>query len=93
MRGLCDKSLASSQALPPGRVPHVRTSVHGLNKTFFQCFHRRSTPTCRKEKGGASPIFFNLYAKVREHGAPVQGEAWWQAGKTVDEVTATPKQS
>jgi hypothetical protein len=24
--------------------------VHGLNKTFFQCFHHRSTPTCRKKK-------------------------------------------
>src|SRR6202000_133631 len=22
--------------------------VHGLNTTFFQCFHHRSTPTCRK---------------------------------------------
>ena len=33
MRWLCDKSLACHQALPPGRVPRVRTSVHGLNKT------------------------------------------------------------
>ncbi len=29
MRWLCEKSLASSQALPPGRVPHVRDEFYG----------------------------------------------------------------
>ena len=33
MRWLGDKSLACSQALPPGRVPQVRTSVPGKKKT------------------------------------------------------------
>ncbi len=37
-------------SLAPGRVPHVRPSVHGLNTTFFQCFHHRSPPTYRKRK-------------------------------------------
>ena len=32
MRWLGDKSLACSQALPPGRVPQVRTSVPGKKK-------------------------------------------------------------
>jgi hypothetical protein len=33
-----------------------------------------------------------MYAKVREHGAPVQGaKAWWEAGKGEDEMTAPPK--
>src|ERR1700734_2171081 len=31
--------------------------VHGLNTTFFQCFHHRSTPTYRKRKRRASPSF------------------------------------
>jgi hypothetical protein len=31
MRWLCDKSLAASQAFPPGRVPHVR----GLSRTWL----------------------------------------------------------
>jgi hypothetical protein len=111
MRWLCDKSLASSQACPLDGCPMFADfRVHGLNKTFFQCFHCLSTPTYRKEKGGASPGFpveFGgvgelhaafltesrtrghvrcsvqeirvahlvqpMYAKVREHGAPVQG--------------------
>jgi hypothetical protein len=28
-----------------------------------------------------------MYAKVREHGAPVQGAAGWQARKAEDEMT------
>jgi hypothetical protein len=112
MRWLCDKSLASSQALPPGRVPHVR----GLSRTWVEhdLFPMLSPPGLHllrgKERGGASPGFpveFGgvgephaaflteshtrghvqcsvqeirvahlvqpMYAKVREHGAPVQG--------------------
>jgi hypothetical protein len=75
MRWLCDKSLASSQALPPGRVPHVR----GLSRTWveydlFQRFHHRFTPTYRKRKRrGFAHLVKPMYAKVREHGAPVQG--------------------
>jgi hypothetical protein len=26
-------------ARTPGRVPHVRPSVHGLNTMFFECFY------------------------------------------------------
>jgi hypothetical protein len=85
--------------------------VHGLNTSFFQCFHHQGLHLLTgKEKGGASPGFpveFGgvgelhaafltesrtrghvrcsvqeirvayliqpMYAKVREHGAPVQG--------------------
>ena len=48
--------------------------VHGLNTTFFQCFHHRSTPTYRKRKRkGFAHLVQPMYAKVREHGAPVQG--------------------
>jgi hypothetical protein len=49
--------------------------VHGLKKIFFQCFHYRSTPTYRKRKRrGFAHLVQPMYAKVREHGAPVQGE-------------------
>jgi hypothetical protein len=49
--------------------------VRGLSKTFFQCFPRPCTPTYRKEKGGGfAHLVQPMYAKVREHGAPVQGE-------------------
>jgi hypothetical protein len=48
--------------------------VHGLNVTFFQCFHRRSTPNYRKRKRrGFAHLIQPMYAKVHEHGAPVQG--------------------
>jgi hypothetical protein len=29
-----------------------------------------------------------MFADFRVHGAPVQGEAWWKAGKEEDEMTA-----
>ena len=48
--------------------------VHGLNTTFFQCFHYRSSPTYRKRKRkGSAHLVQPMYAEVREHGAPVQG--------------------
>jgi hypothetical protein len=67
---------ASHQALPPGRVPHVR----GLSRTWVEKDGRSpfpfSFPVSRwgpvvkaLEKDRVQP----MYAKVREHGAPVQG--------------------
>src|ERR1700689_3365721 len=61
IRWLCDKSLASSQASLPGRVPHVR----GLSRTWveYELFPMLSPPVYtylqEKKKEGASPIFFN----------------------------------
>jgi hypothetical protein len=75
MRSLCDKSLASSPALPPGRVPHVR----GLSRTWVEhdLFPMLSPPVCtylqEKKKEGFAHLVQPMYAKVREHGAPVQG--------------------
>ena len=37
----CNNSLASSPAFPPGRVPHVRPSVHGL-KTMGEALPKLS---------------------------------------------------
>ena len=44
MRWLCDKSLASSPALPPGRVPHVR----GLSRTWVEQDGRPGFPDTRR---------------------------------------------
>jgi hypothetical protein len=43
MGWLCDKSLASSPALPPGRVPHVR----GLSRTWVEQDGRPGFPATR----------------------------------------------
>ena len=56
MRWLCDKSLASSPALPLDGCPMFADfRVHGLNTTFFQCFHH--------------PVFTYLQEK-KEEGLP-----------------------
>jgi hypothetical protein len=40
--------------------------VHGLNTTFFQCFHHRSTPTYTgKKKEGLPPVFCGVWWRWR----------------------------
>jgi hypothetical protein len=71
MRWLCDKSLASSQALPPGRVPHVRR----LSRTWVEdvLFPMLSPPGLHlltgKERGRASPGFPVEFGGVGESHA------------------------
>jgi hypothetical protein len=73
-------------------APCSRFCVHGLNTTFFQCFHHRSTPTYRKIKWKASAHLVQpMYAKTRTWGTRPGGEAWWQTGKAEDERTAKPR--
>src|ERR1700733_2888172 len=49
--------------------------VHGLNTTFFECFHPRSAPTYRKRKRRATPIFFNpCTRKSANMGHPSRGQ-------------------
>src|ERR1700761_7405463 len=66
---------ACHQASRPGRVPHVR----GLSRTWVEhdLFPMLSLPVYtylqEKKKEGFAHLFQPMYAKVREHGAPVQG--------------------
>jgi VWFA-related protein len=38
-QSLRESPLKQHRALPPGRVPHVRPSVHGPDTIFFECFY------------------------------------------------------
>jgi hypothetical protein len=91
IRRLGDKSLACSQALPPGRVPQVR----GLSRTWVEhdLFPMLSLPVYAYLQGekrrGFAHLLQPMYAKVREHGAPVQGaRPGGKPAKRLDERTA-----
>jgi hypothetical protein len=91
MRWLCDKSLASSPALPPGRVPHVR----GLSRTWVEhdLFPMLSPPVCtylqEKKKEGFAHLVQPMYAKgPRTWGTRPGSKAWWKAGKAEGEIIA-----
>jgi hypothetical protein len=48
--------------------------VHGLNTTFSNAFTTGLNLFVGKEKGGGfAHLLQPMYAKAREHGAPVQG--------------------
>jgi hypothetical protein len=95
MRWLGDKSVACSQALPPGRVPQVRTSVPGKKKTgakpakAFISRSRFSYPwseSIRKKP-------FSTQVRWCEPGAPVQGSRLvGKAGKRRTKGQPTAKQ-
>src|ERR1700733_5028419 len=76
-----------TQALPPGRVPHVR----GLSRTWveYDLFPMLSPPVYtylqEKKKEGASPIFFNpCTRKSANVGHPSRGLGFVEAGKAED---------
>ncbi len=75
-------------------APCSRFCVHGLNATFFQCFHHRSTPTYRKIKWkGSAHLVQPMYAKTRTWGTRPGGGlvANRESGGRKD--SQTPKQS
>ena len=84
-RWLGEKSLACSQALPPGRVPQVRTSVPGKKKTEAKPPPKLLYP----DQGSVTPgvkafekkIIFNPGTLVRTWGTRPGGKAWREAGK------------
>jgi hypothetical protein len=66
--------------------------VHGLNMTFFQCFHHRSSPSYRKEKGGLPPDFlwslvalanFTRLSLLKAAHAVMSGAAYRKSGSPV----------
>jgi hypothetical protein len=75
MRWLCDKSLLAHKPCPLNGCPMFADfRVHGLKKMGearpFPFPLGRCRPAVKAlEKGHVQP----MYAKVREHGAPVQG--------------------
>jgi hypothetical protein len=91
MRWLGDKSLACSQALPPGRVPQVRTSVPGKKKTGTKPPPKLLYP----DQGSVTPgvkAFEKNHFQPRYAGAnlghPSRGRGLAEAGKAEDERTA-----
>src|SRR3984885_5262249 len=66
---------ATLQALPPWTgAPCSRFCVHGLNTTFFQCFHYRSTPYVQeRKKEGLRPSSSTHVRKNANMGHPSRG--------------------
>ena len=96
MRWLGDKSLACSQALPPGRVPQVRTSVPGRKKMGAKPPPKLLYP----DQGSVTPgvkAFEKNHFQPRYAGAnraPVQGaRLGGKPGKQEAKGQPTAKQS
>jgi hypothetical protein len=69
--------------------------VHGLNTTFFQCFHHRGLRLLTgKEKGGASPISFNpCTRKSANMGHPSREQGLVASRESGGRIDSRPKAS
>ena len=61
--------------------------VHGLNKSFFQCFHYRSTPTYGKRKMGFPKLGMHAGENGCYRGAPTtEAPIWFNSTSESEQV-------